>query len=67
MSMADESKIANLNNLKQWADDVVCPVCHARLRFEEARVVCSGCARIYPIEDGIPVLIPQRASVSSTN
>jgi uncharacterized protein YbaR (Trm112 family) len=64
--MTDESKNANLNNLKQWADDVVCPVCYARLRFEKAAVVCSGCARRYPIEDGIPVLIPQRASESST-
>jgi uncharacterized protein YbaR (Trm112 family) len=64
--MTDESKNASLNNLKQWADDVVCPVCYARLHFEVARVVCSGCARIYPIEDGIPVLIPQRASESST-
>jgi uncharacterized protein YbaR (Trm112 family) len=66
MSMADEFQSANLNNLKQWADDVVCPVCYARLHFEEAAVVCSGCARRYPIDDGIPVLIPQRANESST-
>jgi|HubBroStandDraft_3_1064219.scaffolds.fasta_scaffold3376071_1 uncharacterized protein YbaR (Trm112 family) len=59
--MIDESKNANLNNLKQWAEDVVCPVCYAPLHFEEATVVCSGCARIYPVVDGIPVLIPQRA------
>jgi len=66
MSMADEFQSANLNNLKQWADDVVCPVCYARLRFGEATVVCTGCARMYPIDDGILVLIPQRASESST-
>lgn len=64
--MADEFKDANLNKLKQWADDVVCPVCYARLRFEGAAVVCTGCARTYPIVDGIPVLIPQRAGESST-
>jgi uncharacterized protein YbaR (Trm112 family) len=64
--MEDQFSDANLNKLKQWADDVVCPVCYACLRFEEATVVCTGCARSYPIVDGIPVLIPQRAGESST-
>jgi uncharacterized protein YbaR (Trm112 family) len=64
--MTDESKNANLNNLNRWADDVVCPVCYAPLRFGEATVVCSECARTYPIVDGIPVLIPQRAIQSTT-
>ena len=59
--MTDDRGNANLNVLKQWADDVVCPVCFAALRFEAATVVCTGCARTYPIVDGIPVLIAQRA------
>jgi len=59
--MQDEKEIAICGSLKQWADDVVCPVCMAALRFSEAAVVCTGCARSYPVVDGIPVLIPQRA------
>ena len=59
--MPGESKKPSLDNLKQWADDLVCPVCYARLRFEGPAVVCIGCARTYPVIDGIPVLIPQRA------
>lgn len=55
------------DNLKQWADDLACPVCYARLRFEAAEVVCIGCGRTYPVVDGIPVLIPQRASEPSKN
>ena len=47
--------------LAQWADDLVCPVCFAALSFFETTVVCRGCARSYPVVDGIPVLIPQRA------
>jgi uncharacterized protein YbaR (Trm112 family) len=50
-----------LENLKRWEKDLACPVCHARLRFEPATVVCSGCGRTYPVVDGIPVLIPERA------
>ena len=64
--MPGESNKPSLDNLKQWADDLVCPVCHARLRFEGAIVVCTGCERTYPIVDDIPVLIPQRAIEPST-
>ncbi len=65
--MPDELKKTNLDNLMQWADDLACPVCFGSLRFQEAVVVCTGCARTYPIVDGIPVLIPQRAIEPSTN
>jgi len=64
--MTDQGVNANLNDLKQWTEDVVCPVCYATLRFDAATVVCSGCARTYPIVDGIPVLIPQRAIQPTT-
>jgi uncharacterized protein YbaR (Trm112 family) len=45
---------------------LVCPVCHAALRLEIQRVeasaiVCVGCARRYPIVDGLPVLLAERA------
>jgi uncharacterized protein YbaR (Trm112 family) len=64
--MAEESvtthdKSGTANRMKPWAEDVVCPVCFASLRFGETTVVCSGCGRTYPVVDGIPVLIPQRA------
>jgi hypothetical protein len=46
-----------------------CPTCHGDLRLEatcldEARLVCAGCGRGYPIVDGIPVLIAGRAEAS---
>ena len=59
--MSFEAK-TNSDKLKQWGDDLACPVCFAKLQFEEATVVCTGCARTYPVVDGIPVLIPQRAT-----
>ncbi len=34
---------------------LVCPACRAPLRWSDA-AVCSGCARRYPVLDGIPVL-----------
>lgn len=49
-------------DLSPWANDLVCPVCFAALDFSEDAVVCTGCGRRYPVIDGIPALIPQRAN-----
>jgi uncharacterized protein YbaR (Trm112 family) len=57
-----ESKMPQ--NLKPWAEDLACPICFAALRFSESTVVCTGCARSYPVVDNIPVLIPQRATLN---
>jgi LSD1 subclass zinc finger protein len=41
-------------------DILVCPVCKGPLSLEEeaSRLVCAGCNVGYPIEDGIPNLLP---------
>lgn len=41
-------------------DLLACPACGGKLRLEEARLVCAGCGRAYPVVDGIPVLIAGR-------
>jgi uncharacterized protein YbaR (Trm112 family) len=40
---------------------VVCPVCHQSLELELAAIWCKGCGRRYPVVDGIPVLLADRA------
>ncbi|MGO8758726.1 MAG: Trm112 family protein [Terracidiphilus sp.] len=40
---------------------LACPACHGELHLEGARLICGGCRRAYPIVDGIPVLIAERA------
>ncbi len=45
-------------------DWLACPVCLGGLSIEQERLVCEGCGRSYPIVDGIPVLIAERASHS---
>ena len=42
-------------------DQLACPACLGGLVLEEERLVCAGCGRGYPIVDGIPVLIAERA------
>lgn len=59
--MQDDENSLIPANLKPWGDDLACPVCFRALRFSKSTVVCTGCGRNYPVIDGIPVLIPQRA------
>ena len=42
---------------------LACPACHGDLRVQSEKLVCGGCGRRYPIVDGIPVLIPERAEI----
>jgi uncharacterized protein len=43
---------------------IVCPACRGQLHLEgDVSVRCMACGRAYPIVDGIPVLILDRASV----
>jgi uncharacterized protein YbaR (Trm112 family) len=41
---------------------LVCPVCRQSLALDANAVLCSACGRRYPVVDGIPVLLPGRAS-----
>jgi uncharacterized protein YbaR (Trm112 family) len=40
---------------------ITCPVCHQRLLLEAGTIHCQGCGRRYPIVDGIPILLADRA------
>lgn len=53
-----------------WDDRVselfACPACEGGLRVESGaapHISCANCGRMYPIEDGIPVLIAERATL----
>ncbi|MGH9590492.1 MAG: Trm112 family protein [Terracidiphilus sp.] len=47
------------------AEMLACPACHGDLRVEGDCLVCGGCGRRYPVIDGIPVLIAERADKGS--
>jgi len=40
---------------------LACPVCFGELRLSGEQICCTGCGRAYPLIDGIPVLIAERA------
>ncbi len=44
---------------------LACPACDSRppLRLAEETLVCDRCRRVYPIRDGIPILLPEEAII----
>lgn len=44
---------------------IVCPDCHGDLTLSEtsagAELTCGGCGLVYPVRDGIPVLLVDEA------
>jgi hypothetical protein len=42
-------------------EGVVCPACCGELRTGSETLACVACGRSYPVIDGIPVLIVERA------
>lgn len=42
-------------------DLLACPACRSGVQVRNDGIVCRACGRAYPIIDGIPVLIADRA------
>ena len=53
--------------LKQILDVLVCPVPECRkpltLAADESALQCTVCGRVYPVRDGIPILLVDEAKV----
>jgi uncharacterized protein len=47
------------------AAELACPVCRGNLRLISPRLICKSCGRAYPVVDGIPVLIAERAEIGA--
>ena len=44
-------------------DILICPVCKSRVRQQDESICCTGCGRVYPIRDGIPVMLIDESEV----
>ena len=61
--MHAEMKAKTLKGIEGWTDQLACPACLGELQIATDRVTCAGCGRVYPVENGIPVLIKDRATL----
>ena len=60
--MAEEKDVIS----KDLLDILACPVCKTEVRLVDMKntekgLKCSNCKRIYPIKDGIPVMLTDEA------
>jgi hypothetical protein len=46
-------------------DPLACPACLGEFHLDEGKLICAECGRIYPVMDGIPVLIAERAELGA--
>lgn len=48
---------------KELLDILACPRCKGRIRLDEKKdgIVCEKCRLVYPIKDGIPVMLAEEA------
>ena len=44
-------------------DLLACPVCREPLRLFGESIACAACARLYPVRDGIPILVAGESTV----
>jgi len=53
--------------LKRVLDALVCPLPQCRkpltLAADESSLQCTGCNRIYPVRDGIPILLIEQSEI----
>ena len=45
---------------------LVCPVCEGELEDCGDGLLCRACQQVYPVLDGVPVLLPARARKART-
>ena len=50
---------------KDLLDIIVCPACKSDLNYSDVSqtLTCTGCHRVYPIKDGIPILLVDEAKL----
>ncbi len=47
-------------------DILVCPACKKPLTLQQNSLKCDACCRVYPIRDGIPVLLVDQATIAKS-
>ena len=45
-------------------ESLACPVCHGEIRLHEDPdgLECLECGRVYPVRDGVPIMLVDEAS-----
>jgi len=50
---------------KELLDLLACPVCKSSVKINNAGLACTKCKRVYPLIEGIPIMLSEEAQVGS--
>jgi uncharacterized protein YbaR (Trm112 family) len=50
---------------KALLEILVCPVCKTALTEKNDALKCNQCRRVYPVRDGIPIMLVDQATIDS--
>jgi uncharacterized protein len=62
------SRFVNLARMKiteEFVEMMICPACQSKVRLREdgSAIKCLGCRRVYPIEDDMPMMLADKATI----
>ena len=46
---------------KRLFEILACPLCKHDLELRDKELVCCKCQKFFPVENGIPVLLPEKS------
>ena len=49
---------------KELLEILACPVCREEVKPDGGGLKCVKCGRIYPVKDGIPIMLAEEAATS---
>ena len=50
---------------EEFVEMMICPACQSKVHLREdgGAIKCAGCRRVYPIEDDMPMMLPDKATI----
>ncbi|HYP01295.1 MAG TPA: Trm112 family protein [Pyrinomonadaceae bacterium] len=50
---------------EEFVEMMICPACQSKVRLKEdgSAIKCVSCRRAYPIEDDMPMMLPDKATI----
>jgi len=57
--------LACMKITEEFVEMMICPACQSKVRLKEdgSAIKCLGCRRVYPIEDDMPSMMPDKAII----
>ena len=52
---------------EEFVEMMICPACQSKVRLREdgSAIKCLSCKRVYPIEDDMPMMLADKATIEN--